>query len=282
MGLGIRNTDPAANYSGSGLGKYTTIADRIIANSGVTSASGKVAINALYDGLKSKGLWNKLDHIKVMGLGQVFDSLNWKDPSLTSSTRTTFINDTGAAHTKDGFVPDTTTARYGELNFKFKTSVPALHVHVFNSTAENTSGDNILSGYSQGTGKSAFFISRRFAGTKTTVALSNGGAPQQLQAATGYDNSKTGLLSMGYQNGNLIMWDGGAKVTQAAYTGGTPIAVDLAGPSIALGGYRSNPSTVTYFSACAIQFWAAGVSDWSDADESNLNALVNSFRTAIQ
>jgi|GEM_PF-2769863 len=264
-----------ADFSALGLGNTRWIEQYIVA-ANITSTTYKIALRALYSSITAAGIDKKLEVLRLFFTGNsAADSLN----VLNYQTyNVAFLGDTAAAHTTTGYQPSST--QWGISSYLIK-DLTNFHMHAWNSTSETSSAGYILGRLAPPAGGNSFSAAlMRGSGTAGAIAVPRGvinvNAGTAVIAPTGYDGSKTGLLSTS-RNGNVMkLYDGGTQIATAttAYTGLT----DETLPMIEGNVFEAN---ATFYTRAKIFSLAYGATVWTDADELALFNALNTFKTTL-
>lgn len=254
-----------ADFSANNIGNTRWSENWMIAR-GITDSVKKAAVRAFYNGMAANNLVDKFEFLYILNSGDAnIDRLNVLNPYDQIGTyRLTFQNDTPAAHTSNGYTPNGTANRFAVSEYKINNAAQLnnFHMHVFNKTSE---GAGYLAGtWLNGGGTSVYVaLMRDDNGFTRGGVTTHNSTPLLVSSASGYDQTKTGLLSFTkagttqklFDNGTLI---GGPTVMTPAYTVASPqpLYVGTAGLlatswissatiSLAAGGAPANPMTDT-------------------------------------
>lgn len=277
--MGFVITDTTADFSSLGFGSILP-EENYILNAGITNNTHKTAIRTFYSTLKSTGLINKFSVMRMYFAGTALaDSINLIKPFLGSvNNQAIFVNDNSSAHI-GGYTPSGSAGRYERSQFFPNGSINNIHAHVWNTTPAGT--DNAQK-YLFGAGTTnanenyLIYLQRR-SSTYSKAVVSPYNAPVNILSANGYDTQRTGLISISRQAGGVAkMYDDATIIKTQTLTdtwttnGGSEL---LVGTLLASG--------TTNYADCTLRFFGIGFSDWTDADEINLNSAIKTFNTAI-
>jgi|GEM_PF-2347092 len=285
--MGLQIIIKGANFSANGYGNISDalIIQNFIINSGITDGTLKSEISKLYYSLKTAGVLAKADAIyPLVGNTALSQSVNLKNPALTDAAyRITWGNDSSGAHTNAGFIGNSTALRYGDTHYVTPLDVSSFFIGAFNSTSENATGDHLLiaananatagNGAIVAIGRS--FVSRTWSNiARQAVAV---------QAVTGYDRTKTGLLLLNRTSASsAILYDSGVNIAQDLVARdclavGTPTRPLLIGAFSDTGAsnYIKNHTDAT------LNFVIFGKVGLTNTEITQLNTIVTTFNSAI-
>lgn len=264
MRIILKNADFSQNNIGN-----SNKAEEYIRVLNITDATMLSAIRALYSGLRSNGLTTKLSALKLFCHGVAAkNGFNLLD---VNTYRSTFVADSAARHTPEGYRPDAAAGSYANSNFPVTSF--NMHMHVFHTTAEST-GNRFILGV-QSNANNLFVTLQR----KTNNNFTQGGVGTYVGLAPFGVNTVSndvGLLSIARGTG------ADAKV----YSRGVPIATSTNQPgtspsaNLMINEGRLEATTSTY-TTTAILATAYGTGSWTDTDEANLNTLLEAFYNTI-
>lgn len=266
----MRFIDQNADFSAAGknIGNSNK-AELFITLGGITSTSQKTAVRNLETSLKSAGMWTDFDVIRLFGFGSALpDSLNLKNPGIGSTyNQATFVNDSAGAHTSTGFVA--AVGRYAQSNYTMPADLTNFHIHAYNETGETLSTPPYCSvGGLNGTNWN-FVLARNYYSTRFQIGQ---GGNFSSTAPSGYDQTKTGLLSGAKVGTTLTLYDVGVQQST------TTTALTLVGGTTGLneGAYSATVgSTATY--RCILY----GSTAWTSDKEAALKTIIDQFRTTM-
>lgn len=270
MGILIKNNSILADYSASGLGKYISFVQTYFTAGGITTTKQKTAVTNLYNSMKTAGLWDKFDVIKLRGFGiALADSINLKSPSDFAS-RSVFSNDDVSAHNANGYTSSASPARSATTTKALPATMSVMHIHAYNSTPESAT-DGVMYGVNDGNGASGtlIYLCRKLGGvTKSQIGATN------TAIATGYNTAKTGLLSASLGSSTQKLYDAGILLStvSAVPSMANNSGVSLAECSFGSAGLITNSSQM---------FCGYGVTAWLDSDETALNTIVQAYVTQM-
>ena len=273
LSLGITPRD----YSAAGGVTYNTDAlAYFTANTAITSAADKNAINTFYLGLKSDGIYTKIKAMYLPIWGSAASSKwNLVNPLDTNGAfRLTFT--TGWTYSSSGMTPNGTSA-YAETYFNPSATLTTMsqHISYYSRTNNTTSGitDNgCQDDISPSIGRN-IFACYYSTSTLTRIQIQSLDANVVTFAETnslgfilGSRTSSTSLKA--YRNNTLK----GTNTTNS--TSG------LCGNSVFLGGlnYRNNIGTTIYYGIRQCSFASIG-NGLTDAEASNFYTRVNTLLT---
>jgi hypothetical protein len=271
-----------ADFSANNVGNTRWSENWMIAR-GITDPTKKAAVRAFYNGMANGNLIDKFEFLYIMNSTSAdLDRLNVLNPYDEEGTyRLTFQADIPAAHTVNGYIANEAASRFAFSEYKINnaTQLNNFHMHVFNKTAD--SSGRYLGGTWINSGGSAVFVAL----TRNSTGFTRGGVtthnsvPELPSSPSGYDLTKTGLLSFTkagttqklFDNGTLI---GGPVTMSPAYTVTSPqqIYVGTAGLY-----------TTAWISTAAITLAAGGspTIPMTDGDVATFATLVNTLLAAL-
>jgi hypothetical protein len=249
-----------ADFSALGLGSVNAGVNYAAA-AGITDAGKKAKLSAFYNALVAAGIWTKFDVIRLLNNGPYgttkASSLNFRDPSQYESSISAAVP---AAFTANGFDFNQGSAYISNYNMTGPADYANFHAHAYNFSAET--GTNASTAF-MGVYTSAIYLAL---GRKTTTK----GIALDTVTATGFDTTKTGLLSMSKSNGVLNLYDAGVQIATAA-SAATTVTAALPIYEGAIG------SNAVWKSLATISILAYGKFAWTAADELAFKNAVTAY-----
>lgn len=277
--MGLQITVNNADFSSLGLGSVRWIENYII-NAGITDTNQQLALRALYIKYINAGFDNKFKAFNLFFSGNATkDSFNLIKPTNDDPTYLTFLNDASNKHTTTGYAPTTTNA-CGISGFTIDNN-QTHHIHCYNNTGATAP-------FSMGrhTGASDDYTSKGISNYAIGLIAGSSGnffsvdTLKQGLNITGATN--VGLFSGARNNNYIASYYNGLKVNSRTETISSVID-----PSIKLtmyiGAFGKTQGGNLYNTSAGSKalFVGYGESAWTDTDETNLNTMINDFKTAM-
>ena len=253
----------AADFSGAGLGKYVSFMDNYYLLGGITLSKHKEATASFVNSMKSAGIWDKFDVIHLRGFGTALaDSINIKNPS-SLTTKSVFYNDISGAHTSAGYIPNTSASRNARTLSPLPATINNLHLHSYNSVVETATESVFLGCNVSG---STIYLSRKISGvTKSNINSSTISVSGLTTRTSLLSSAIVGLEHKLYDTGSIV--GSGTLSAAPTNTGSNAMLWEST--------FEGGGSTLT--SNANNMFSAWGTVAWSNADEIQLNAIVEKF-----
>ena len=267
-----------ADFSNLGLGNVRWV-ENYITLTGITDTTKKTALRALFTKYIASGFDSKFEVFRLFITGTASnDALNIINPVYGSAYSLIFKNDAPDKHTTSGYAPLTSTA-YAKSGYEIK-DLTNFHLHCYNNGTGSfvlgrVANSSIASDYPSGIGTSNYNVSIFCNGNSSYFSCN-----QQNATITSGALSVQGLYSV-YKNNSAVV-----ARKDNAYIGAltsTSVTID---PTIKLkmleGTAGVSSSGAHYPSTNGKSFFIGyGATAWTDADETNLNTMINDFKTAM-
>jgi hypothetical protein len=278
--MGVAIEVPGVDYSNSGLPNLWWVENYI--NGKSFSTGQKAALRAFYSSFAANSLDKKFSVLYFLVTTDAgVDRINLLKPiDQLDDYSATFVNDTGSAHTEQGFRPDATAGRYIASDFYVESAsqINNFHLHVYNRNAQN-SGSFLTGAWGSGGGDNLFISISRNSASRTAGGVSiNGVTSTPLMAEVGYDVTKIGIISITRNGSTQKMFDGGVQIASASISPAITVVSPIRMYVGTAGLYSS--SWITASTDIALCAWGAPDTAIGDSETIAFHAMVSQLITA--
>lgn len=263
-------------FAGSDLGNVNLSEQYLLA----TGRTDRTAVRNFVTAFEAAGFLSKFGVARLFGGGSsLSDSINLINPvANASANQAAFQNDNASYHTTTGWKPNATALHYARGNFFISGDLTHFHIHAYNTTPEEQGStvNRFLAGFAANATGNNIQISLQRNGQnfmRGSVGAFTGASV--LQGPSG-QTSGVGLLSAArvgnvaklYDNGTAIVTN--SNVTNTPATNGTSNMFE-----------GSNSNAAAQVTSATLLFMGYGFADWTDADETALKTMLDTFKAAI-